>query len=94
MGQGTVKAGERFEDGGWFSFAALAGLVDPDGFDLYLQMINGCSDNDSFWASMVAHTNVEYSLTVTDTRTNQTRVYDNPLGTKSPSRIRSAPPAA
>ena len=83
MGQGTVTPGQRFEDGGWFSIAALSGLVNPDGFDLFVQMTNGCSGsgaNDHFWVFFSANTNVEYTLTVTDTATNQSRTYENPLG--------------
>ena len=63
-GQGVVTLGERFEDGGWFSFAALAGLVNPDGFDLFLQMTDGCSDNNNFWTFVAGATDVEYTLRV------------------------------
>ena len=83
-GQGMVTSGQRFEDGGWFSFAALAGLLNPDGFDLFLRMVNGCSTNGNYWATLIANTDIEYTLTVTDTQTNQSRVYGNPLGVVSP----------
>ena len=79
-GQGTVKAGERFDDGGSFEFPGLEGAP---GLDLFVQMTDGCSDNNNFWVltHFATETNVEYTLTVTDTRTNQTREYFNPLGT-------------
>ena len=79
-GQGMVTPGQRFEDGGWFAFQASAGLVNPDGFDLFVQMVDGCSDNNNFWVFAEPNTNVEFALTVTDTQTNQLREYDHPLG--------------
>ena len=83
-GQGMVTSGQRFEDGGWFFFQASAGLVNPNGFDLFLQMLNRCGNNNHYWVFKSANTDVEYDLTVTDTETNQVRVYNNPLGTVSP----------
>ena len=83
-GQGMVTSGQRFGDGGWFAFAVLNGLVHPNGFDLFVQMLNRCGNNNHYWVFTTAFTNVEYTLTVTDTETNQERVYDNPLGTVSP----------
>lgn len=38
----------------------------------------------SAWVLAAATTNVEYTLTVTDTQTDEERVYGNPLGVQSP----------
>ena len=39
---------------------------------------------DAFWLFACAQTNVEYTLTVTDTETGEIRTYDNALGQASP----------
>ena len=52
--------------------------------ELTVKVLNRCDLNNHFWVFYGATTNVEYTLRVTDTRTNQTRSYDNPLGGPSP----------
>ena len=54
-------------------------FLDPNDIDLVIQMLDGCTDNNNFWVFFASTaTNVEYTLTVTDT--GQTKSYDNPLG--------------
>ena len=43
-------------------------------------MLDGCADNGRHWIFTGPATNVQYLLTVTDTRTGQVRVYFNPQG--------------
>ncbi len=51
-----------------------------DNFELLINVLNGCRFNNHFWVFAAATTDVEYRLTVTDTISGQSRVYDNPLG--------------
>jgi hypothetical protein len=83
-GQAMVTDGQRFPDGGWFFFFGSSAALDPDGFDVFAQLLDNCTFNDHFWVFASATTNVEYTITVTDTQTNLTRSYSNPLGNASP----------
>lgn len=79
-GPGLVADGQRFPDGGWFTlFGSTAGL-DPNGFDVFAQLLPNCGINNHFWVFASATTNIEYTMTVTDTATNLTKTYSNPLG--------------
>jgi uncharacterized repeat protein (TIGR01451 family) len=69
------------------SAAADSGLFfffDDGRSDFLVTLLNGCSINSRFWIFAAASSDVEYTLTVTDTATNQTRSYFNPLGSPSP----------
>lgn len=68
----------RSDDSGTFFF------LDPDNTELLIKLIDGCAFNDHFWVFYAATTNVEFEVTVTDTLTNTSRVYDNPLGQPAP----------
>ncbi len=69
---------------------ALVFPTSDDGAKFYLglsnnqmlvQLLDKCSTGfNSFWVFAAAQTNVEYDLTVTDTATGESRVYENPLG--------------
>ncbi len=67
-------------DSGLFFFPGL----NQNNFELLINIINGCAFNDHYWVFYAATTNVEYRISVTDTETNQTRDYDNILGTPAP----------
>jgi len=45
-----------------------------------VQLVDKCTVNDHFWVFYGGTTNVEFTLTVTDTQTSQTKSYFNPLG--------------
>ena len=45
-----------------------------------MQLLDKCTFNDHFWVFCGGTTNVEFTLTVTDTQTSQTKSYFNPLG--------------
>ena len=87
-GQDLIGEGQRFDDGGWFFFfgATEGPGLDPDTLDVFLQALDRCGNPgfDSFWVFAAATTDVEYTLTVTDTQTNQTRTYHNDLGNVAP----------
>ena len=59
----------------------LIHLQDPDNVELLLTVLDSCSVNDHFWVFFAATTDVEFTVTVTDTQTDTTKQYFNPLGT-------------
>lgn len=76
--EGNAVAFPRSDLSGTFFF------FDPDNTELLLKVLDGCAFNGHFWVFFSATTDVEYTLTVTDTDSGQSRVYDNPLGGPSP----------
>ena len=54
------------------------------GPDLLVQVLDQCSLNNHFWVFAAAETNLGFELTVTDTHTGDTRVYENLLGNPAP----------
>lgn len=65
-------------DSGLFWFFAA------DNWEMLVKVINGCGVNGKHWVFAAATTNVEYTLTVTDTQTGAVREYFNPLGRSAP----------
>ena len=59
---------------GFFNFEG------PLSDDVFVEILNNCRNNGHFWVFAAATTAIEFDLTVTDTFTGETRVYDNPLG--------------
>lgn len=66
------------DDTGFFFF------TDPNNFEVLVKVLDGCGFNNNFWVFYASTTNVEYTMTVTDTQTSQIRTYSNPLGQASP----------
>lgn len=58
--------------------------------EFLVKVIDGCSFNSRYWVYAAATTDVEYTMTVTDTRRNVTKTYTNPIGTASPAITDSA----
>ena len=58
--------------GGIFAF------TDAQNPEFLVKVLDGCAINGHYWVFFAATTNVGFDLTVTDTSTNQTRVYSNP----------------
>ena len=75
--EGTGTAIPLTADSGLFWFFG------PDNVELTVKVLDACNLDpfNSFWVFASGLTNVEVTLTVTDTRSNATRVYENPLGT-------------
>ncbi len=81
-----------------FSGATGPGIVAPAGEDYWgvfwfftqmngevlVKVLDGCDFNQHYWVFAAAATNVEYSMTVTDTTTGNSKTYDNDLGSASP----------
>lgn len=51
-----------------------------DNWELLIKVLDGCPVNGHFWVFSAAVTDVEYTITVTDTESEQTQVYSNVLG--------------
>ncbi len=66
------------DDSGVFYF------FNPGNKEVTVKVLNGCAFNDHYWVFASAATNVEYAITVTDTRTGNVRTYENELGKIAP----------
>lgn len=71
---GSGQAVELTPDSGYFWF------FDQSNVELTVKVLNGCGFNQRFWVFLAGMTNVEVTMTVTDTATGQTRTYTNPQG--------------
>jgi hypothetical protein len=60
--------------------SGLFWFFDPDNLELLVKVIDACEDNGRYWVFTGPATNVQYVLTITDTRTGRARVYFNPQG--------------
>jgi Calx-beta domain len=77
-GPGRAVEATPSDDSGLFWFFA------PANWEMLFKVIDGCAFNDRYWVFFAATTNVEYTVTVTDTVRGQLRSYSNPLGTAAP----------
>ncbi len=64
--------------------SGLMYFFSPDNWEMVVKVLDGCAVTDHFWVFAAVTTNVEYTLTVTDTLTGLTKDYTNPLGDASP----------
>ena len=71
---GTAAAVPLTGDTGYFWF------FDEKNVEVVLKVLDGQALNGKFWVFYGALSSVEYTLTVTDTQTGQTRTYKNPSG--------------
>ena len=75
---GATGPGTAFEisrDSGAFWF------FDEDNLELMVKVLDGTAVNGAQWVFYGALSNVEFTGTVTDTETGDSKVYRNPLGT-------------
>lgn len=77
-GAGRPVAGRPSDDSALFSF------FEPDNWEVMVKMVDGCNFNDHWWVFGAAATDVEYTITVTDTETGAVQTWINPLGTRAP----------
>ncbi|HEX7185435.1 MAG TPA: ELWxxDGT repeat protein [Thermoanaerobaculia bacterium] len=71
---GAGQAVSLTSDTGWFWFFG------PDNVEVVLKVLDGRPSNGKFWVFYGALSNVEYTLTVTDTQTGTVKTYRNPRG--------------
>jgi hypothetical protein len=76
QGQGQVVPFD-VDDSGLFWFFG------PNNWEMLVKVLDGCRGNNHFWVFSAATTNVEYTLTVTDTVQGTVVRYTNPLGTSA-----------
>jgi hypothetical protein len=74
-GAGVGTARPLTGDTGTFWF------FDPANVELVVKVLDGRAINNHFWVFYGALSNVEYTLTVTDTQTGRSKTYRNPQGT-------------
>jgi hypothetical protein len=72
-GTGQVVPFGSPDSGLFFFFAA-------DNWEMLMKVLNGCGINDHYWVFFAATTNVEFEVTVRDSRTGEVKMYTNPLG--------------
>lgn len=78
-GEGPGRSpGPGTDDSGLFYF------FNPNNWEMLVKILDGCNQNGHYWVFSAATTNVEYTLTVTDTDTSLESSYFNPLRTRSP----------
>ncbi len=55
-------------------------FFDPSNIEMLIKVLNACTPPfDDYWVFFAATTNVQFTVTVVDTTSNETRVYFNPL---------------
>ncbi|MDQ2979463.1 MAG: M4 family metallopeptidase, partial [Acidobacteriota bacterium] len=75
-GQGQTGPGNAVlltGDTGYFWF------FDPNNVEMVVKVLNGCGFNSRFWTFAGGLTNVQVTMTVTDTQTGAVKTYSNPL---------------
>ena len=75
---GSGKAVPFTADSGLFWFFG------PGNLEMLIKIVDGCALNERYWVYAGATTDVEYTLTVTDTWTDVAREYSNTLGHRAP----------
>ncbi|HVR99618.1 MAG TPA: fibronectin type III domain-containing protein, partial [Thermoanaerobaculia bacterium] len=73
FGAGTVVP-VGSQDSGLFWF------FNADNWEMLIKVLNGCGSNGFYWVYFAATTDVQYTLTVTDTQTGMVKSYFNPAG--------------
>jgi len=80
-GDGTAVPLASAPDSGLFYFFS------PTNIEMLIKVLNGCpltAPPPAYWVFYAATTNVEITVTVSDSQTGKTRVYFNPLNTTAP----------
>lgn len=72
---GSAHPVQLTENTGYFFF------FNPNNVEVILKILDGCGVNEHFWVFAAGLTNVELTITVTDTQTGNVKTYVNPLGT-------------
>jgi hypothetical protein len=70
--------GAATANSGLFFFPPPAGA---DDWQVLIKVLNGCPINGNWWVFYAATTNVEFTITVTDTQSGRVKTYYNPPNT-------------
>jgi hypothetical protein len=76
---GTASAIRLSDESGYFTF------FDEANAEVFIKVLDACGLSGNFWVFDTHLSNVEYTITVTDTQTGQTRTIFNPLNYVAPS---------
>ena len=60
--------------------SGLAYFFSENNIEVLFKVLNGCAINDHYWVFFAATTNVEFTVTVTDTERDMKKTYVNPQG--------------
>lgn len=60
--------------------SGLLWFFGPENWEMLIKVLDGCSVNNNYWVFFAATTNVEFTVTVTDTDTGRVKTYVNPQG--------------
>lgn len=71
-GAGRLTAARSADSGVFWFFA-------PANWELMVKVLDGCGLGGHYWVFVSGSTSVEYTLTVTDLLTEESRIYENPL---------------
>lgn len=63
--------------------SGLFWFFEPSNLEVLIKVLDACAINDSYWVYLAATTDVNYRLTVIDTKTNGIRQYINPQGVRA-----------
>ena len=72
---GNGQAVKLTDDSGYFWFFT------PSNVEMIVKALNGCAFNNRYWIFAGGLTNVQVTITVTDTQTGAVKTYSNPLNT-------------
>jgi hypothetical protein len=77
-GLAPIVPGVNSDDSGLFYF------FNPNNWEMLMKVLDGCPVNNRFWVFYAATTNVEFTITVTDTQEQEVSTYFNPLNRPAP----------
>jgi hypothetical protein len=63
---------------------ALFWFFGADNIEMMVKVLNACPIGSTYWVFSAATTDVQYTLTVTDTKSGLSKVYTHPQGTPAP----------
>ena len=81
------KTSDKSGTGAPIKYTADSGLFwffGPENIEVLLKVLDACALNNRFWIFSAATTDVEYTITVTDTLTGRTKTYFHKGGSAAP----------
>lgn len=80
-GPGTYISGDMFYTPLGSSESGILWTQNPNDWVVMIKVLDGCAINNRFWVFYAAATDIEFTITVTDTFTNTVKTYQNPIST-------------
>jgi hypothetical protein len=63
--------------------SALFWFFNASNWEMLIKVLNGCAMTNNYWVFFAATTDVQFTVTVTDTQTGKVKTYFNPQGTSA-----------